>query len=200
MKPHSSTFHRLLAGALAGAGLAFAGLPTAALAGPQFVDQDGVANFGYDVVAYHQTFTATKGSADFTATHNGAPFWFASAENRDLFIANPGRFAPAYDGHCAFAVASHKKLTVDPESFSIVDPETRRLVDRATYTLETPGVLYLNYSADVNGKFNAQLPDIIMQADYAWTDCLEKLPAARPKKGLRDLFGGKRPDSCPVGP
>ena len=169
----------------------------AAMAGEQFVDKDGVANFGYDVVAYHTTFAPTPGSADFAADYNGAPFWFASAENRDLFLEDPTVFVPAYDGHCAFALVTHKKLTIDPEAFSIVDPETLTLVDRDTYEPGT-GVLYLNYSPDVNGQFNEDISGNVEKADFAWNDCLELRPAARPRKGLRDFFGGRRPKDCPA--
>lgn len=170
-----------------------------ALAGAQLVDKEGVANFGYDVVAYHTDLAAQKGSDAFTASHNGAVFHFASAENRDAFAADPERYAPAYDGHCAYALTRHKKLTVDPEAFSIVDPATGREVDAETYTAETRGVLYLNYSPDVNDQFNAELQDNITLADFAWKDCLELKPAARPGKGFRDLLPGRRPKSCPAG-
>ncbi len=167
-------------------------------AGEQFVDKSGVANFGYDVVAYHTTFKPTKGSSTFTATYNGVPFWFASAENRDRFAANPAAFAPAYDGHCAYALTDHKKLTVDPEAFSIVDPATGKLVDQASYT-PGAGQLYINYDPGVNRKFNQDLTGNIAKASFAWDDCLELRPAARPSKGFRDLFSAGRPDDCPAG-
>ncbi len=182
----------------AAAALIFCAGVGAAEAGEQFVDKDGIANFGYDVVAYHTEFAAVEGAADFSHAFNGATFWFASAENRDVFAADPERFAPGYDGHCAFALTRHKKLTVDPEAFSIVDPETNALVDPATYE-PGAGVLYLNYSPSVNDQFNEELPLNIAKADYAWDDCLERLPAAKPRKRFRDLFGGKRPDNCPAG-
>ena len=166
-------------------------------AGEQFVDRNGIANFGYDVVAYHTSFTPTEGTADYAADYNGATFWFASAENRDLFIGDPVAFAPAYDGHCAFALTSHKKLLVDPEAFSIVDPETGMQVDRNSYA-PGEGTLYLNYDPGVNSKFNAELSSNIAKADFAWTDCLELRPAAEPRKRFSDLFGGGRPRDCPA--
>ncbi|MCG8441595.1 MAG: hypothetical protein MI723_07300 [Caulobacterales bacterium] len=186
---------RVLAGLAAAAGLG-----SAASAGPQFVDANGVANFGYDVVAYHTGFAATMGSDTFTAEHNSATFWFASAENRDRFAADPARFAPAYDGHCAFALTAYKKLTVDPEAFSIVDPATGAQVDPAAYdALQDEGVLYLNYSPSVNRDFNKDIPANLAKADEAWIDCLEHRPAARPKKRpLRDLIPRGRPNECPA--
>jgi len=182
---------------LAGLCLAHTAAAATAQAGEQLVDKEGVANFGYDVVAYQSDFAAAPGSSEFVATYNGAPFHFASAENRDLFAADPARYAPAYDGHCAYALVSHKKLTVDPEAFSIVDPSTKTLLTPETADPETRGVLYLNYSPSVNETFNADLAGNIARADFAWDDCLELQPAARPKKGLRDFLGGRRPASCP---
>ncbi|MCA8900344.1 MAG: hypothetical protein KDA53_03755 [Hyphomonas sp.] len=169
-----------------------------AAAGEQFTDKNGIANFGYDVVAYHTTFQPTEGTSQFSASFNEATFWFASAENRDLFLSDPVAFAPAYDGHCAFALTSHKKLLVDPEAFSIVSPETGHQVDPSTY-VPGEGVLYLNYDPGVNQKFNKDLKANIAKADFAWIDCLETRPAAVPKKRFNDLFSGGRPKSCPAG-
>lgn len=161
-----------------------------ASAGEQFTDKDGVANFGYDVVAYHTAHTATQGAPEFSTVYNDATFWFASAENRDAFVADPARYAPAYDGHCTFALAHNKKLTVDPTAFTIIDP--------ATNTPTTGvGVLYLNYSPTVNQQFQENSEELISEADFAWDNCLEKQPAARPSKSFRDLFPASRPDSCP---
>lgn len=171
----------------------------AAIAGEQFVDENGRADFGYDVVAYHVDGAARLGSEDFTADYNGATFLFASAENRDRFVADPARYAPAYDGHCTFALTRNKKLTVDPEAFSIVDPATNALVDFSTYDPDVDaGVLYLNYSPSVNAQFGDDVAGNIAKADAAWDDCLELRPAARPAKGFRDLFAGRRPRDCPA--
>ncbi len=171
-----------------------------AQAGPQFVDENGVANFGYDVVAYHTTFEPTEGSSEFVAEYNGAPFWFASAENRDRFAADPERYAPAYDGHCAQALTFHKKLVVDPEAFSIVDMDTGTLVDPATYNPETTnGLLHINYSPGVNRDFNKDVQGNIHKADYAWIDCLDDDPAAVPRKRFfSDLGDRDRPGDCPA--
>ena len=171
---------------------------SSAHAGEQLVDKKGRANFGYDVVAYHTQNAAVEGTDEFSAQYNDATFLFASAEHRDLFLANPERFAPAYDGHCAFAIISYKKLTVDPEAFVIADPETHLPVGTDYNPMTDDGILYLNYSEGVNKQFRELLPQGIVDADLAWDDCLENLPAGRARKGLRDFFGGgDRPDSCP---
>ena len=59
----------------------------------------GVAIKGYDTVAYHTENRAVKGSSRFAHKWNDARWYFASAENRDLFIADPERYAPQYGGY-----------------------------------------------------------------------------------------------------
>jgi len=56
----------------------------------------GVAIKGYDTVAYHTEGRAVKGSKKFSHEWNDAKWYFSSAENRDLFVAEPERFAPQY--------------------------------------------------------------------------------------------------------
>lgn len=166
-------------------------------AGDQFVDDKGVANFGYDIIAYHTTFTPTVGKKEFAVTYNNADFYFVSAENRDLFLTNPEGYAPAFDGHCAFALISYKKLVVDPEAFTIVDRDTGEKVDQKTYDSSNPGILYMNYSPAINKDFNKDIPQNVADATEAWADCLEHRPAAIPKKRLRDLIPRRRPKDCP---
>jgi hypothetical protein len=59
----------------------------------------GIAIKGYDTVAYHTEGAAVKGKSKFSQKWNDAKWYFASAENRDLFAADPERFAPQYGGY-----------------------------------------------------------------------------------------------------
>jgi YHS domain-containing protein len=59
----------------------------------------GVAIKGYDTVAYHTENRAVKGKSEFSYTWNDAKWYFASAQNRDLFAADPERYAPQYGGY-----------------------------------------------------------------------------------------------------
>jgi hypothetical protein len=59
----------------------------------------GVAIKGYDTVAYHTDGRAMKGKSTFAHKWNDAKWYFTTAENRDLFIANPERYAPQYGGY-----------------------------------------------------------------------------------------------------
>ena len=55
--------------------------------------QSGAAIRGYDPVAYHRELQPIKGSEEFTANWKGAVWRFSSARNRDLFKAEPEKYA-----------------------------------------------------------------------------------------------------------
>ncbi len=59
----------------------------------------GVAIKGYDTVAYHTEGRAVKGRNEYSYVWNDAKWYFASAGNRDLFSADPQRYAPQYGGY-----------------------------------------------------------------------------------------------------
>jgi YHS domain-containing protein len=62
-------------------------------------DMFGVAIKGYDTVAYFTEGRAVKGKSKFSYSWNDAEWYFASAENRDLFAADPEHYAPKYGGY-----------------------------------------------------------------------------------------------------
>ncbi|MEM9023915.1 MAG: YHS domain-containing (seleno)protein [Bacteroidota bacterium] len=79
----------------------------------------GAAAEGYDVVAYFSQ-KAVKGKSQFTHTHDGLQYKFASAANRDKFKANPAKYKPQYGGWCAYAMgAKSEKVSIDPETFEV---------------------------------------------------------------------------------
>jgi YHS domain-containing protein len=59
----------------------------------------GVAIKGYDPVAYFTEGAAVKGKSEFSQPWNEAKWYFASETNRDLFAAEPERYAPQYGGY-----------------------------------------------------------------------------------------------------
>src|SRR3546814_11398398 len=86
---------RRLAAAVLLAGLA-AG-PALAL-DPVF-SEDGLAIRGYDPVAYFNDGRPVEGKDEFTYSHEGTVWRFATAANRDAFAADPPRYAPQYGGY-----------------------------------------------------------------------------------------------------
>lgn len=137
-------------------------LSVASFAGPQFVDKKNRAVAGYDTVAYFTESKPVKGDSAISAEWNGATWLFSSQENKELFVASPEKYAPAYDGHCAFAAAQGDKVKVDPTAWTIVD-----------------GVLYLNYNAKVRTRWEQDIPGFIADADANWPE-LAKKRAAKP--------------------
>jgi len=108
---------------------------------------------GYDPVAYFEQGEAVKGSDDFTTEYIGATFKFASAADRDAFIADPAAYAPQYGGYCAWAMADGRYAKGDARYWRIVD-----------------GKLYLNYNAGIQKKWEKDVPGFISKADTHWTE------------------------------
>ena len=108
---------------------------------------------GYDPVAYFEQGEAVKGSDDFTTEYMGATFKFASAADRDAFVADPETYAPQYGGYCAWAMADGKYAKGDARYWRIVD-----------------GKLYLNYNAGIQKKWEKDVPGFISKADTHWSE------------------------------
>lgn len=69
-----------------------------------------IAIDGHDTVAYHKIaegspHRAVKGNKTWKAEWKGANWLFTTEADRDLFAANPERYSPAYNGHCANALS-----------------------------------------------------------------------------------------------
>ncbi|OEK03300.1 YHS domain protein [Roseivirga sp. 4D4] len=81
----------------------------------------GLAIQGYDPVAYFTENKAVEGSENISHNAAGVTYYFSSAKNRQLFIADPKRYEPEYGGYCAYAMADGDKVRIDPETFKIID-------------------------------------------------------------------------------
>jgi len=78
---------------------------------------------GYDPVAYFTDGRPVQGKAEFEYVWRRLRWRFADGEHRDLFVRDPQRYAPQYDGYCAMGAAEQAaahKDTVDPEAWAIV--------------------------------------------------------------------------------
>ena len=113
----------LLIVSLAGAGLPGASWTPAQAAPNQFainVDAGGNAVHGYDAVAYFTESKAMRGNAAYSHTWKGARWLFASARHRDLFAADPERYAPRIGGFCAVGAVNGRMAEVDPEQWLVI--------------------------------------------------------------------------------
>jgi len=116
----------------------------------------GVAIKGYDPVAYFADGKPEKGDSDYACEWNGAEWRFASAAHRDLFKADPAKYAPQYGGYCAWAVSRGYTAGIDPDAWKIVN-----------------GRLYLNYSMKVQKQWAEDIPGNISKAEENWPKILK---------------------------
>lgn len=86
------------------------------------LSKSGLAIDGYDPVAYFKSNKPVEGKKEFAVSHQGAVYYFSSAENKDAFIKNPSSYEPQYGGWCAYAMGKNgEKVSVDPETFKIIN-------------------------------------------------------------------------------
>ena len=117
---------------------------------------------GYDTVAYFTDGKPVQGKSEFEYLWHKLRWRFASGEHRDLFVKDPNRFAPQYDGYCAMGTSNEAdahKDTVDPEAWAIVD-----------------GKLYLAHSRHWIEVWRENAKEHIRQADRDW-EAVKGLPA-----------------------
>ena len=76
---------------------------------------------GYDPVAYFTAGKAVPGNPGIKADHQGVTYRFSSEDNRRLFVANPGKFAPQYGGFCTNGLVYAIPLGGEPTNFKIID-------------------------------------------------------------------------------
>lgn len=121
------------------------------------LDKTGVAIQGYDPVAFFTDHKPVKGSESFGYRYNGATYYFASKEHRDLFKAEPEKYEPVFGGYCAYGVSRNKLVEIDVEAFQIVD-----------------GKLLLQYSKSVRDDFNKDSKGNLAKANTNWPGLVEK--------------------------
>lgn len=124
-------------------------------------DANSVILAGHDAVAYFTKGKPVKGNGKYTAVHNDAIYHFSSSKNRDLFNANPEKYAPQYGGFCAYGLTFGKKFEIDGKAFKIVD-----------------GKLYVNKNLDVAKAWNKDVPKHISEANSQWPKVVE-IPASQ---------------------
>src|SRR5689334_6124781 len=97
-----------------------------------------VALSGFDPVAFFADSKPVSGSPFISSEYQGATYFFASEDHKQLFAASPGKYVPEYGGYCAFGIGLGKLLPVDITTWQIRE-----------------GKLYLNLNAEILKLFNA---------------------------------------------
>lgn len=124
-----------------------------------------VAIKGYDPVAYFTQHDAVEGSRKFSYQWLGATWLFASAENRDLFKADPAKYAPQYGGYCADGVSFGTVTTnIDPKAWRIIE-----------------GKLYISYDPGAADGFE-KIPTKLTDSRKHWSEVEQTLLLEKEQK------------------
>lgn len=112
-----------------------------------------LAIHGTDPVMLLNTGKENKGYDKYSVVHEGVEFYFASAETKAKFAANPAAFIPEYNGFCVLGIAKGKKLDGDTRYLDIVD-----------------GKVYLFVNAAVIEIYNEDKAGTIAKANEIWKE------------------------------
>lgn len=154
---------------------------TSAFAGDQYVDESKFALSGYDAVAYfdleqapvgQRQPEAVPGKKSITAEYNGSTWAFATEANRDKFLADPAKYAPQFDGHCAYGVAQGGKVPANPNLWRIVD-----------------GKLFLNINPAVVGFWEEDIKGHIKNAGKNWSGLESQGASTKSWKSIKSNDG-----------
>lgn len=115
---------------------------------------------GHDTTRYHAIAPKDKpviGSQEFVVEWKGAKWRFITEADSQLFEANPEKYAPAYNGHCANALSLGEGLIrTDGKSWAIFDEQ-----------------LYLFYAPRGAKRWlEGNYQDYKAEADRAWKQIL----------------------------
>ncbi len=88
---------------------------------PGNLAEGALALKGHDPVAYFESAKAEPGKPELTSAYRGAKYRFATPEHRLQFATDPQKFAPAYGGWCATAMAEGRKVEIDPTNFKVTN-------------------------------------------------------------------------------
>lgn len=120
---------------------------------------ENLAVKGFDTVAYFTAQASVAGNPNYEYVWNGAKWLFSSAENRDMFMKNPEKYAPQFGGYCSYAVSKGYTADGDPNAWKIID-----------------GKLYLNYNQKVKEMWQQNQEQFIKEGEKNWQEFQTKKP------------------------
>ena len=134
-------------------------ISSAVVSAGEYFEPDGVALRGYDPVSYFTEGKPQQGLPAHSYMYKGSKFQFASADNQQLFVDNPDKYAPQFGGFCSYGTAQGYKVSTQPDAFSVVD-----------------GKLYLNYNREVVKIWQQDVPGNISKAEENWPEVSKMEP------------------------
>jgi YHS domain-containing protein len=124
------------------------------------LEKSGRALQGYDPVAFFTEGKPVKGNAVISSKLGSATYYFASAENKELFDKDPAKYEPQFGGFCAYGVSKGDLVKIEVDAFQIVD-----------------GRLLLQYNKSIRDKFNKDTKSNLKTADANWPAVSKKKPS-----------------------
>lgn len=119
----------------------------------------GLANSGFDPVAYFTEAQPVMGSGEYELSYAGAIWRFHNEGNRAAFAANPEIYRPRFGGYDPIAIARGVSVAGHPEVYLIVRQR-----------------LYLFSSREARDLFQAKPAAALAIAERKWPDVLRSLP------------------------
>ncbi|MCE8514399.1 hypothetical protein KBY24_18655 [Ruegeria pomeroyi] len=91
-----------------------------------------LAVHGVDLVTLVRDGNPVEGFANYSATIDGASYYFTSEENLKEFQSEPARYLPQHGGFCSYGVAVGKKFDGDPDKYVLADGKLFLFLNTAT--------------------------------------------------------------------
>lgn len=116
---------------------------------------------GYCPVGYVAANQVVYGDPKYASEYEGKLYYLSSDGAKKMFDAEPAKFTNAtkYEGYCATAVASGKKIASDPNYFTNIN-----------------GTIYLFSSQAAKDAFDKDPKAMITKAEANWLKIRDKSP------------------------
>ncbi len=112
---------------------------------------------GIDPVTFFQSSGPRPGGPGIHAKFRESTFLFSSEDNKKIFLENPEKFSPQFNGFCAFGTAANGyKAKTEPIAYTLVG-----------------GKLFLNYDLGVQKKWLRNRDDFIQKASVNWPSVMK---------------------------
>ena len=76
---------------------------------------------GYDPVAYFTDGKPVKGRAAYSYDWDEGRYYFESKAHREMFVADPDRYAPQFSGYCTQSMAQGIRKEGNPDAWVVMD-------------------------------------------------------------------------------
>jgi hypothetical protein len=118
----------------------------------EFVEEGGGALGRLDALTYFSREQKLMyGDQQKSFTYKGSKFYFITSGHLNAFQADPERFAPQFDGYCAFNASLGHRVAANPRVFALQN-----------------GRLYLFSDRESLRRWREDAPSNIERAEKAW--------------------------------